>query len=232
MAIVARSYLHMHYRAASTDQLLSLADIAFDKAKIAGAEFFPQWAFKISASTEEASLKTRTKIAITASALYIGIGNFGSFVDGVREIASLGRRAARFANEHIVAALPKPPRIIHERNDSGLPGELARLFDKVENGELTAREASARATLLLMRLEEPVPGAMLQDLQESLAGLRRTELAGRDVTMVSVPPPKVVRVFAASPSRDKPHPKGSRRMRAEVWLDEGGKKKRRIIPAQ
>lgn len=119
-------------------------------------------------NVEEGSIKAVGKIAATTlGVLYIGIGQYGSFVSGLNTIDTqvrtagsyLGQRAAApFDNSHI------KPRV---RKKGESLGRLKGLFLKVQKGQITVEEAMLESELIFGAEIKTVPG-FIDDLKESL----------------------------------------------------------------
>ena len=227
MSVVTSSFVHFRYGPVDRESLLSIADLVCDRTEIAVREFLPQLEVTIAASAEEASLKTRTKVLATAGAIYIGIGNFGGFADGVREIVSVSRQAMSHVNEQIIEEVASPSATIRTRVDTGLPGKLARLFERVESGELTAHEAQCEANSILRRVPEPTPNGMSGDIQSEISRLaKHAPEVQRRWAVAPVQTPEVTeRPLPDAPDSETP-PLSVRR--AEVWIDERRRRHHRI----
>jgi hypothetical protein len=126
--------------------------------------------YSLSLSVEDGSVKALGKIAVAGlSALYIGIGQYGSFMSAVETIKGqvsdaseyLGQRAvAPFAEERIS---PK----IRKRGEA--LSRLEGIFKKVEAGEITVEEAVEQSKALLGE-DENVPD-FYSELEESLISI-------------------------------------------------------------
>ncbi|MDO6514610.1 hypothetical protein [Neptuniibacter sp. 2_MG-2023] len=162
------------------------ADIYIDTPKLSREELeeysktlFEQWEvyvdihlelsdYSLSLSVEDGSIKAYGKIALASlSALYIGIGQYGSFMSGVQTIKGqvsdaseyLGQQAVRpFAEERISPTVRKRGEAL---------SRLEGIFKKVEAGEITVEEAVAQSKALLGE-DENVPD-FYNDLENSLA---------------------------------------------------------------
>lgn len=94
--------------------------------------------YALALEVEEGSVKGVAKIAATIYALYIGVGQYGSFISGVQTIQGQINASGNFLASHVAmpfAADDVKPKI---KKHTGSLGELQRLFLKVQQGRLTA----------------------------------------------------------------------------------------------
>jgi hypothetical protein len=98
---------------------------------------------------EEGSVKAIGKIAATLGLLYIGIGNYGSFVSGLQtihdQVSTVGDFLAKRAAAPFASSGLKPK--IRKRGD--YLSRLQSLFVKVQRGEMTVEQAMCESEALL-----------------------------------------------------------------------------------
>lgn len=95
---------------------------------------------------EEGSLKGRSLILATAAGLYLGIGQYGSFVQGLREIRNGARALSHWTTEHVPRSLGCTAEVIRtHRSGGGVVTKLARLFNEVQHHRLSPEQALERA---------------------------------------------------------------------------------------
>jgi hypothetical protein len=105
--------------------------------------------FSVSLQIEEGSIKGKGIIAGGLFALYIGIGQYGSFISGVQTI----KAQVMYANARLSEIARSShggdaaPMSIQKR--LGTLARLERLFDKVQRGELSVSDAMRQADELL-----------------------------------------------------------------------------------
>lgn len=97
--------------------------------------------FKISIEYEKGSLKTR--IVIWASAIYMGIANYGSFRAGLREVIN----DVKHFSEVVIDRIDDGPRIdqndiIRTEKRLGLPGRLKELYNRIDAYERNLNQLS------------------------------------------------------------------------------------------
>lgn len=97
---------------------------------------------------EEGSIKVNAKIAAYLYALYIGIGQYGSFMSGAQTIQGQISSASDYLATHAAAPFPSSKSKPQIKKHSGSLGQLNRLFVKVQQGKITAEQAMIEAETL------------------------------------------------------------------------------------
>ena len=122
--------------------------------------------YYLALEVEEGSVKGGGKIAVLLGALYLGIGNYGSFVSGLQtireQISSVGDFLAERAADPFESSGFKPK--VQKHGDS--LSRLQRLFVKVQRGEITVEQAMHESEAIFGDEATAVPKFM-QKLQES-----------------------------------------------------------------
>lgn len=122
--------------------------------------------YSLALSVEDGSVKTLGKIGVGLYALYIGIGQYGSFISGVQILKQqvsdaseyLGRLSVEpFSNEIITPKIQKRGEALTR---------LEGIFKKVERGEITTMEAMDESKLIFGGFED-VP-AFFEGLEDAL----------------------------------------------------------------
>jgi hypothetical protein len=172
MVTVASSSVLLRRSPTDEAELDAIAEIAATAASRFARELLPISDFEVYVRVEEGSIRTRTKVFATLGALSVGIAQFGSLATGVREISRLAREVMRQVNTTVIREAASSPREVGPtRRDDGLPGDLRRLFERVENGHLSADEAMLLAERLLQRSGEAVPPKLLEDLSREIVSI-------------------------------------------------------------
>jgi len=185
--------------------------------------------YSLALEVEEGSIKGGARIAATLGALYIGIGQYGSFVSGLQTIQGQVRAVGSF-----LAAQASTPFSYSEvkpkiKKYNGALGELQRLFNKVQQGEITAEQAMLKAELLLGDEVRSEPGFMLE-LKDSFES---TPLLARqlDLPLSNLEQDSILQIDNKMRKprlpRPKPEPPMGQQFRVEVWRD-SKKEKRRV----
>ncbi|PVZ69625.1 hypothetical protein [Pelagibaculum spongiae] len=125
--------------------------------------------YSLSLNVEEGSIKAKAKIAATTlGILYIGIGQYGSFISGLGTIESqvisaseyLGQRAGKpFSSRNI-----RPN--IRRRGES--LSRLKGIFEKIKRGQISVEEAMIESEILFGPEMKNVPG-LIDDLENAFA---------------------------------------------------------------
>lgn len=149
----------------STNIYIDIPSLSRDELERYSKALFEEWEayvdshlelsdYSLSLSVEDGSVKTIGKIAVGISALYIGIGQYGSFVSGLKTIKQqvtdvseyLGQRSvAPFSDQRISPKVQKRGEAL---------SKLEGVFKKVENGVITTEEAMEESKAIFGEVEE------------------------------------------------------------------------------
>lgn len=187
--------------------------------------------YSLSLQIEEGSVKGAGKIAVVLGALYIGIGNYGSFVSGLQTIRSQVSSVGDFLAERATQPFGPHGQEAKVKKRGGTLAHLQRLFNKVQRREMTAEEAIREAELLLGEDADANPEFMHQ-LENSLRETRLfpEQLPLLDTTEIDselLPDEKPRR---ARLPRQLPTVPPPQQFRVEVWRDsKNGRRKVRVV---
>jgi len=120
MPDVSRAFFRLDMPTPPEADLVAFARSVFADLDRTAEKLLPFPDYDLYVAVEEGSVKGGAKVWVTAGALYVAIGQFGSFIQGVREISALGRSVAtRVINQ--VADDPRAggARVRWSRRDSG-----------------------------------------------------------------------------------------------------------------
>jgi hypothetical protein len=154
MIVIAEFYAR--YRSTVTRSELTVAGenllkFAENAAREYYAERYDQLGIAITVRVEIGS----TRVWITVKALGKAFLLYAAIRQGTDYLIQDSQNLARLVIPRIPAALKIPPqRPEYHSRRLGLPGQLHRLFEKVQSGELSSDEATNRAVLLFQRDEE------------------------------------------------------------------------------
>ena len=98
---------------------------------------------------EEGSVKGAAKIGAVIGAIYLGIGNYGDFVSGVKTINEQVSATSDYLTEQANRVFSCPPSRSTSKKRGGSLAVLQRLFARVQKGELTPEEAMIKAEMAL-----------------------------------------------------------------------------------
>lgn len=187
--------------------------------------------YRLALEVEEGSVKGAGKIAVGLYALYMGIGNYGSFISGIQTISTQVSSVGDFLANRPTAPFESrgvAPKI--RKNGESL-SRLQRLFVKVQRGEITVEQAMQESEVLFAGEASTCPEFM-KKLQESFAQ------APRFPQQIALPLetleqgtllPSGSKKRQPRPNLPKPAPL-SQQFRVEVWREsKKGKRNVRII---
>lgn len=190
----------------------------------------PDYSFVL--EVEEGSINGSDKIAVLLGVLYMGIGNYGSFISGLQTIRDQVSTAGDFLAEKAGSpfeATGVKPKI---RKHSGSLGRLQRLFLKVQRGELTTEQALNEAENFLGDDAATAPEFM-RKLEESLHDAPRfhlQQLLPLDAQETEVPFPFGERERLPRPSQRSIPTAPGPHFRVEVWREtKRGQRKIRVV---
>lgn len=162
----------------STDIYIDTPSLSREELEEYSRHLFEQWEvyvdshlelddYSLSLSVEDGSIRAYGKIAVIGlSALYLGIGQYGSFVSGIQTI----KRQVTDANEYLGqrAVLPFSEERISPkvRKRGEALSKLEGMFKKVEAGEITIEDALEQSKALLG--EDDSASEFYSDLEGSL----------------------------------------------------------------
>lgn len=165
----------------STNFYFSLPNISGVDLKIYSENLFDSWAkiaddtlslqdFSISLEVEEGSIKGKGRILATAAAIYIAVGQWGSFCAGVQTIKSQILEVSDFLVKEAEVEINQPIGVKKSRRSSGALGKIDVLFKKVQRGEITPEEA-IRRTEIILNSEDGIPQELMQEIKNEFLGV-------------------------------------------------------------
>jgi len=188
--------------------------------------------YSLALEVEEGSIKAVGKIVATLSVLYVGIGQYGSFISGLQtihsQVRSVGDYLGKRASSPFESSNIKPK--VRKRGES--LASLQRLFVKVQQGTLTVEEAMKESEIILGSEAESAPEFM----SELKKALKQTPLFPEQMLLPFVDA-NGEDIIQDSKKETKTHPSQPRKpiptpdqYRIEVWREKrNGKRNVRII---
>jgi hypothetical protein len=149
------------------EELESYSTDLFDKWERYLADSLNLSDFSLSLEVEDGSIKGRAKIGTALLVLYIGIGQYGSFINGLQTINNQVKEAGEYLSETAQSPHRGTQTSYKVHRKSGALGQLERLFSKVKKNELTVDEAMVKAKIILGEEADSSP-EFVNDLKESL----------------------------------------------------------------
>jgi len=188
--------------------------------------------YSLALEVEEGSVKGLGKIGAVLGTLYLGIVNYGGFIQGIQTIRSQVSSAGDYLVEQAGSPFKASSSETKVRKRSGSLGQLQRLFAKVQRREMTTEEAMQEAEALFGDEAADFPGFMC-DLYKSLeqAPLLHQQLPllpnaqEQDMELATGSKRRKSRPSPALPAVPQPQ-----HLRVEVWRDsKKGQRKIRVI---
>lgn len=176
---------------------------------------------------EEGSIKGVAKTGALLYAVYLGIGNYGAFISGLKTINEQLNAAREYLAEEAGRTFECESAKTSTRKRGGSLAALQRLFVRVQKGELTPSDAMVQAEMLLGSEVAEVPGFQ-RDLENALLTCPRfpeqlplplADLSDGDLQEL------LDSKGPSRPARPKPAVGPRLQFRVEVWRE--SKKKRK-----
>lgn len=195
MIDISRAYFRFDMPAPPEPELLEYAQSIFDDLDRLAARLMPLPDYTVYVAVEEGSVKGGGKILAAAGVLYFGIGQFGSFVQGVRELRQIGEAVGEFFIEESAGK----PLVRHEplqwrRKDAGKVQKIDQLFKRVAAGEINP-ETGTRLTIALLDADDSLPPEAYAKIQEAFTSIQKDpeqlllDLPGTQAPTDHNPPP-------------------------------------------
>jgi hypothetical protein len=164
----------------SAEIYIDIPSLPREELEIYSRELFTQWEnhvdtylelsdYSLSISVEDGSVKALGKIAVGLYALYIGIGQYGSFISGLKTIKDQVSEASDYFGKEAVAPFEKHNSAPSFKKRGEVLAKLEGIIKKVESGKLTAEEALEQSKALLGQ-ENDVP-EFYSELEASLTSI-------------------------------------------------------------
>jgi hypothetical protein len=175
---------------------------------------------------EEGSIKGLAKMGALLYAVYLGIGNYGSFISGVQTINEQLNATRDYLAAEAERTFPCQGAKTSTRKRGGSLAALQRIFAKVQKGELTPDDAVVQAEALLGNEAATIPGFQ-RDLENALHTCPRfpeqlplplPDLSEDLQTLLDSKRPN-------RPTRPKPVLGPALQFRVEVWRESKSKRK-------
>jgi hypothetical protein len=188
--------------------------------------------YALALEVEEGSVKGVGRIAAGIFAVYVAIGTYGSFIQGVGIIRGQMSTVGDFLAER--AAIPFGSKGIKPkiRKNGGTLARIQRLFLKVQRGEMTSEQAMHEVEALLGDEAATAPQFM-QELERSLEQaplFHQQQLLPLDTSDMEDLWPSNEKGKLPRPSPNKPKLAPPPHFRVEVWREsKKGQRKVRVV---
>ncbi|CAM3215640.1 hypothetical protein [Vibrio diazotrophicus] len=171
---------------------------------------------------EEGSIKAKGKILATASVLYFGIAQYGSFISGLQTINNQVKAVGDYLGERASSPfdLSRVQPKLRKRGES--LARLENLFVKVQRGELTV-EMAMQETEAIFGAELKEAPEFYNDLKESLEKtqvfpqqmeLKLVDVNGEELAIPHLPPKQ-----PRKPQQPRNPAPAVDQFRVEVWRE-------------
>ncbi len=189
--------------------------------------------YSLSLNVEEGSVKAVAKIAATTlGILYIGIGQYGSFITGLQTIESQVHSANNYFAQRAGASFESSSVKPRVRKRGECLTRLRNLFAKVQRGEITVEEAMLVSEEIFGSEIETVPGFIV-DLKESF---EQTPLFPQQIQLPLVDVegeillPDTKKPTKPRPTQPREPAPDQNQYRVEVWREsKKGKRNVRVV---
>lgn len=185
--------------------------------------------YSLALEVEEGSIKGGGKIAAALAALYLGVGNYGSFISGIQTIQGQIKSAGNFLAARATVPFDSGKVKLKVKRHEGSLGRLQKLFVKVQQGQMTAEQAMLEAEVLFGSEAEAAPKFM----ENLKASLEETPLFAQqlELPLSSLSQEVFVQISKEKrlprPIPPKPELPLGQQFRVEVWRD-SKKEKRKV----
>lgn len=216
----------------ATDFYINVPSLPRHEFEIYSTRLFDEWEayveqvlkipdYALALEVEEGSIKGGAKIAAALYALYIGIGQYGSFVSGLQTIQGQISSASDFLTTHATNPFSSSNIKPKVRKHTGSLGELQRLFYKVQQGKITPEQAMVEAEIMFGDEADSAPDFM----SEMKTSLENTPLLATQLKLPlnTVEHEALLQTISKrrqpSTPRPKPEPPIGQQIRVEIWRD-------------
>lgn len=127
---ISETYIKFNFEYSEINKL-KIKEAILSQIKLTSIESLKDKEYRISIEFEKGSIKTR--ISVWATALYIGIGQYGSFRSGIRDIIS----DTRLFSEEVISKIDSNANIsqndiIRTEKRSGLLGRIKEIYRRID----------------------------------------------------------------------------------------------------
>jgi len=229
MISIGRTDFYNDIQELSSEEFEEYSTKLFDEWEAYISEVLKLSDYSLALDVEEGSIKAIGKIAATLGVIYIGIGQYGSFISGLNTIHD----QVLTVSNYFVYRAAKPfeseqakPRI---RKYGESLSRLKNLFVKVQEGELTVEQAMQESEKMFGEEAKSEPEFMEQ-LHDAL---KQTPILPQQIQLpfdlevtedMELPPSKQI-TRQQKPTQPTAPPPQSQHLRVEVWRESKKSKK-------
>jgi len=183
--------------------------------------------YSLHLQVEDGSIKGKYKILVGASALYMAIGQYGSFISGVKEINNQIKQGSNFLNEQIRARHEQKQ--FSSRRKQGALEQIEMLFIEVQKNDITVEDATEEVKRILGEEINDIPH-FEKEIKTSITELPRQTDFDLDIELIE---PSISSDNKPAPKKtppNQPSPAIAIRNCIEIWRDEKKVKKTQKKP--
>ncbi len=204
----------------SREELEEYSKSLFEKWEVYVDEHLELSDYSLSLSVEDGSVKALGKIAVVSlSALYIGIGQYGSFISGVQTIKGQVSDVGEYLGQSAVAPFTEERITPKIRKRGEVLSKLERIFRRVEAGEITVEDAVEQSKALLGEVGSSPD--FYRELETSLTDIPshpQEEQLELDVSTKEIVAPEVKNILQSN-NTPRPQKPPVDHYRVVVWRD-------------
>lgn len=224
-----------------TDLYINVPSLPRDEFEHYSTNLFDEWEsyvgqilkipdYALALEIEEGSIKVNAKIAAYLTALYFGIGQYGSFISGAQILLGQISSASDYLATHAVAPFSSSKEKPQIKKYSGSLGKLNKLFVKIQQGKITAEQALIEAESLFGDDAESEPNFM----NELKTSFENTPTLARQLKLPlsEIENGAFQEVINKNPRKSSPKPEQpiGQQFRVVVWRESKNKKRKvRVI---
>jgi len=223
----------------STDFYIGVPSLPREEFEAYSTRLFDQWDqyaskhlylddYSLALDLEEGSIKASGRIVVALGVLYIGIGQYGSFISGLNTIHAQVKTVGLYLGEKAGAPFAESSMKPKVSNKGEALSRLKTIFTKVQSGDLSVEEAMIESEVLFGNELESCPEfkSGLQDsLEQTPVMLQQIPLPLFDLEGNALLPEKrVIQRLTRQPKPKRPEPPADQ-LRVEVWRKTKNSKK-------
>lgn len=223
----------------STDFYIGVPSLPREDFEAYSTRLFDQWDqyasnhlylddYSLALDLEEGSIKASGRIVVALGVLYIGIGQYGSFISGLNTIHGQVKTVGQYLGEKAGAPFDESSIKPKVRNRGEALSRLKTIFTNVQSGDLSVEEAMIESEVLFGNELDGCPEfkSGLQDsLEQTPVMLQQIPLPLFDVEGNALLPEKrIIQRLPRQPKPKRPEPPADQ-LRVEVWRETKNSKK-------
>jgi hypothetical protein len=219
---------------------VGVPNLSKDELESYSSDLFDQWErhlsstlnlsdFSILLEIEDGSIHGKTKIGAAIAVLYIGIGQYGSFINGLQTIQRQVTSAGDYLSDKVYSDYKSSGSSFKVSKRGGALGQLERLFHSVQKNELSVEDAMEKVDKILGddAASSPEFISKLKSSLDEIPSLEQLDFEFEELLELDIPEEEPQK---PKPSRTpRPTPPPALHNRVEIWREtKSGKKKIKV----